>query len=205
MRHRPADYERYVPQPGPNRTDETWSSDPEGEFYSFARQYHIAARRLLSQLEPMQDSLEAKTCSAPVVLAYRKAVVEYLKATILGEGSNFIVSKVHPLTVFNSHSLRWLSQLVRQIVRTVRLEKWFVCEGVTNLRDFRRIMDELDEKADGFYPDRYPNLLAFSWQMDAILNLLDATAAELAEKWELWARAAAKRMADGENATEPAS
>jgi len=193
MRHRPADYKLFDPKPGPNRTDESWASDIDGEFYLFARQYHVAARRLLSQVEPMQTPLEAKACIAPVVSLYRKAVEQYLKATILGEGSNFVVSRVHPLTVIHSHSLRWLSRLVCQIVTTLRFEKWFVCEGVTNLRDFRRIMDELDEKADGFYPDSYPNLLAFSWQMDAILKLLDATADELAQKWELWARAAAKR------------
>jgi hypothetical protein len=204
MHHRTSDYKLFDPQPGPNRTDETWASDPEGEFYLFARQYHIAAKRLLSQLEPMQDSLEARACIAPVVLVYRKATEEYLKAMILGDGSNFIVSQVHPLTVFNSHSLRWLSQLVRQIVKTLHLEKWFVCEGVTNLRDFRRILDELGEMADGAYPDRYPDFLAFSWQMDAILTLIDATADKLAQRWELWERSAAKR-ADGDDASEPSS
>jgi hypothetical protein len=205
MPKKPAGYERFDPKPGPNRTDRTWASDPEGEFYLFARQYHIAARRLVSELGPMQDSLEARACIAPVVLVYRKAMEQYLKAVILGEGSNFVRSRVHPLTVFHSHSLRWLSQLVRQIVRTVHLEKWFVCDGVTNLRDFKRIIDELDEMADGFYPDRYPDLLAFSWQLDAMLKLLDATADGLAQKWELWARAAAKRLADGDDASEPSS
>lgn len=197
MPRKPTGYERFDPQKGPNQTDLNWHSDPTGEFYLYARQYHIAAKKLLQELEPMPDSIEARACVAPVVLLYRKAVEQYLKAMILGDGSNFIVSPTHPLTVFRSQSLRWLSRLVCKIIKTLHLQRRFVCDGVKTLRDFRRIIDQLDKMADGDFPDRYQDMLEFSWQMDAILNLIDATASQVTQRWDMWARTAAEKRADG--------
>jgi hypothetical protein len=40
--------------------------------------------------------------------------------------------------------LRWLAQIVRQIIRAVNWESEFKCEGVASLADFSALMSELE-------------------------------------------------------------
>jgi hypothetical protein len=71
----------------------------------------------------------------PVVLLYREALELHLKA-LVGEGSSFLKSRTDPISLSRTRSLRWLAQIVCQIIRRVGWESEFTCEGVSSLADF---------------------------------------------------------------------
>jgi hypothetical protein len=62
----------------------------------------------------------------------------------VGEGSNFLPSPTDPLTLAKTRSLRWLAQIVCQIIRAVKWENEFKCEGVASLADFSALIAELE-------------------------------------------------------------
>jgi hypothetical protein len=102
-----------------------------------------------------------------------------------------------PLTLYKTHSLRWLAQIVGQIIKTVRWENEFKCEGVASLTEFSALMNELEaldpvavqsrnRRPDGWVPDQLlpPNVVRLAKKLDALIDLLDATADALAATWE---------------------
>ena len=62
----------------------------------------------------------------------------------MGEGSNFLTSPADPITLYKTHSLRWLAQIVCQIIKTVRWEGQFKCEGIATLVDFSAVVKDLE-------------------------------------------------------------
>ena len=134
----------------------------------------------------------------PIVLLYRQALEIHLKLTV-GEGSNFLKTRTDPISLSGTHSLRWLGQIVCQIIRAVGWENEFICEGVSSLADFTALVSDVESfdpvtrtirlaVSDG--PDsilqyyRAFDVERFAKTLDGLLDLLDATADALAAMWD---------------------
>jgi hypothetical protein len=90
---------------------------------------------------------------------------------------------------------------VCQIIKAVRWENEFKCEGIATLADFSAVVNELEAldpvsiavhsgkgvRHDGSVPHQLqpPNVVRFAKQLDFLLTLLDVTADALAAEWEL--------------------
>ena len=131
-------------------------------------------------------------------MLYRDAIELHLKA-LVDEGSNFLKERTDPLSLAKTHSLRWLAQIVGQIIKTVRWENEFKCEGIASLADFSALVSELEalnpvavavqprnRRPDGWVPQQLqpPNVVQFAKKLDGLLDLLDSTADALAATWE---------------------
>ena len=112
---------------------------------------------------------------------------------LVGEGRNFLRSPTDPISLSTTHSLRWLAQICCQIIRAVKWESEFKCEGVSSLADFSALVNEVetfDPVARAIRSASSPNavsefLRAFdifqlATKLEAMLDLLDATADALA-------------------------
>jgi hypothetical protein len=55
----------------------------------------------------------------PIISLYRQALALHMKA-VVGEGGNFHASPTDHITLYKTLSLRWLAQIVCQIIRKVR-------------------------------------------------------------------------------------
>ena len=73
---------------------------------------------------------------------YRHALELHLKALILGDGGNFLVTKPDRLSVYKTHSVSWLAQFVCQIVTALNWEKEFRCDGIETLADFKIFVED---------------------------------------------------------------
>jgi hypothetical protein len=49
-----------------------------------------------------------------------------------------------PLTIYKTHSLRWLAQISCQIIKAARWESKFKCDGITDLAAFTALIDEVE-------------------------------------------------------------
>ena len=145
--------------------------------------------------------------ASPVILLYRQAVELHLKA-LVGEGGTSLATPTDNITLSKTHSLRWLAQIVCQIIKAVKWEGEFKCKGVASLADFSALVNELEELDPVSYvvrsdhrglPGNVPpplqkaNVLELVPRLDALLDLLAATADGLAATWDL--------MEDGEDGT----
>jgi hypothetical protein len=70
--------------------------------------------------------------------------VELRLKALVGEGSKFLPSPTDPITLSQTHSVRWLALIVCQIIRKVRWENEFKCEGVSSLGEFGAVVAELE-------------------------------------------------------------
>lgn len=119
---------------------------------------------------------------------------------LVDEGSNALKERTDPLTLYKTHSLRWLAQIVCQIVKAIRWESEFKCEGVSNLADFSALVSELEasdpvalavrpgnRRADGWVPNQLqsPNVVRFAERLDSLLGLLATTSDGLAATRDL--------------------
>jgi hypothetical protein len=172
---------------------ESWHNGGDTEIFLYARSLHLAAKTLAGKLEADQNArTEWDVC--PVVLLYREALEIHLKS-LVGEGSNFLKKRTDPISLSGTHSLRWLAQIVCQIIRAVKWEGEFKCEGVSSLADFNALVNEVQtfdpvgrairssrsgdpESVSQYY--RSFNVVQFAKTLDALLNLLDSTADALA-------------------------
>jgi hypothetical protein len=176
--------------------DRHWHNGGDIEIGFYARSLHKAAKSLIASLnlEPSQDAWDA----CPVILLYRQSVELYLK-DLIDDGGNFLKERTDSITLAKTHSLRWLAQIVSQIIKAVRWENEFKCEGVANLADFSALVNELEaldpvavavhpgsRRPDGSVPQRLQptNVVQFAKRLDALIDLLDATADALAATWE---------------------
>ena len=147
-----------------------------------------------------------KFAASPVVFMYRHVLELHLKAVILGDGSNFLVTKPDRMSVSKTHSVSWLSQFVCQIVTTLNWEKEFRCEGIETLADFKAFVEDINSVDPGPCSFRYPasidspdsvennskfDIREFARRMDALLELLDSTADALAATWDTQSEAVA--------------
>ncbi len=179
---------------GPMRS---WHNGGDIEIHRYARSLQKAAKTLIGRLERNQ-SASADWDVCPVVLLYRESLELHLKL-LVGEGSNFLPSPTDPITLFKTHSLRWLAQIVCQIIKVVEWEKEFTCDGVGSLAEFSALVGDVEsfdpvaraiqsartggpDSASKYY--RNFNIIQFAKKLDALLNLLDVTADALSANWD---------------------
>jgi hypothetical protein len=178
--------------------DRTWHNGGDIEIGFYARSLHKAAQKLIATLDVTPNPKTAWD-ACPVVLLYRQAVELQLKS-LVGEGSNFLKSPTDHITLAKTHSLRWLAQIVCQIIKAVKWENQFKREGISSLADFSALVDELEEldpvavamrpgnrRPDFSVPQQLQpsNVVRFAKRLDALLDLLAATADGLAAEWDL--------------------
>jgi hypothetical protein len=178
--------------------DRRWHNGSDIEIGFYDRSLHKAAKILIANLG-VDPNPKAAWDACPVVLLYRQPVELHLKS-LVGEGSNFLPSPTDHITLYKTHSVRWLAQLVCQIIKAVKWENEFKCEGVSSLADFSALVNELEEldpvevavrpgnrRSDGWMPPQLepPNVVRFAKKLDALLDLLAATADGLAAAWDL--------------------
>jgi hypothetical protein len=120
----------------------SWHNGGDIEIGLYARSLHRAAKNLIATLDLKPDPKTAWD-ACPAILLYRQSVELHLKA-LVGEGSNFLPSPTDPITLCKTHSLRWLAQIVCQIIKAVRCENEFQCEGIAALADFSAVVNELE-------------------------------------------------------------
>jgi hypothetical protein len=180
-------------------SDRSWHNGGDIEIGLYARSLHKAAKTLISTLD-LEPNSKTAWDACPAILLYRQSVELHLKA-LVGEGSNFLPSPTDAISLYKTHSLRWLAQIVCQIIKAVRWENEFKCEGIATLADFSAIVNELEAldpvsiavhsgsraRHDGSVPPQLqpPNVVRFAKQLDFLLALLDATADALAAEWDL--------------------
>jgi hypothetical protein len=184
--------------------DRSWHNGGDIEIGLYARSLHKAARSLIAALD-LESNIKTAWDACPIVLMYRESVKLHLKF-LVAEGSNFLPSPTDPITLYKTHSLRWLAQIVCQIIKAVRWENEFKCEGIATLADFSAVVTELealnpvscalqsgDRARDGSVPHQLqpPNVVQFAKNLDCLLNLLDSTADALAAEWDLRSETAA--------------
>ncbi|MGA7413215.1 MAG: hypothetical protein WBW33_22260 [Bryobacteraceae bacterium] len=166
----------------------TWHNGADVEIHMYARSLRKAAKKLAENLESSRHPLTASD-ELPIVLLYRQALELHLKA-LVGEGSNFLKSRTDPISLYRTHSLRWLAQIVCQIIKTVEWEKEFTCEGVASLSAFSALVNDiesLDPITQAVLPSQqHPafEVRSFANRMDSLLDLLDVTADALAATWD---------------------
>ena len=171
----------------------SWHNGGDIEILLYARSLRKAAKTLIETLH-LAPNPQTAWEACPVILLYRQSVELHLKA-LVGEGSNFLPSPTDPITLYKTHSLRWLAQIAGQIIKVVRWENAFKCEGVTSLADFSAVVNKLEaldpvtvavrpgnRRSDCWVPNELlpANVVQFSKTLDALIDLLDATADALA-------------------------
>jgi hypothetical protein len=174
----------------------TWHNGGDIEIGLYARSLHKAAKTLIATLS-LEPNSKTAWDACPAILLYRQSVELHLKA-LVGEGRNFLLSPTNPITLYKTHSLRWLAQIVCQIIKAVRWENQFKCEGIATLADFIGAVNELEaldpvsiavysgsRARDGSAPHQLqpPNVVRFAKQLDFLLTLLDVTVDALAAEW----------------------
>ena len=178
--------------------DRHWHNGGDIEIMMYARSLHRAAKSLIASLD-LQPNPKTAWDACPVVLLYRQAVELHLKA-LVDEGGDFLKERTDSITLYKTHSLRWLAQIVGQIIKAVKWENQFKCEGVSNLAEFSALVNELEElnpvsvavrpgsrRHDGSVPNQLepPNVVRFAKKLDGLIALLDATADVLAATADL--------------------
>jgi hypothetical protein len=194
--------------------DRSWHNGGDIEIGFYARSLHKAAKTLIATLN-LKPNPKTAWDACPAILLYRQSVELHLKA-LVGEGSNFLPSPTDPITLYKTHSLRWLAQIACQIIKVVRWENEFKCEGIATLPDFSAVVNELESldpvsiavrsgsrARDGSVPNQLqpPNVVQFAEKLDCLLNLLDSTADALAAEWEL--RSEAPTEVNGNGGFDP--
>lgn len=161
------------------------------EIKLYARSLRKAAQTIIGTLDPEPNPKAWDAC--PVVLLYRDTVELHLKA-LAGEGSSYLQSPIDPITLSKTRSLRWLAQIVSQIIRATKREVEFKCEGIASLADFSALVSELEgldpvswaiqcsSRGRGLAPDQLQpqNVIRITRNLDALLDLLDGTTDALA-------------------------
>src|SRR6202021_245782 len=106
---------------------EAWHGGADAEINLYARSLQKAALSLARALGS-EPGTRPPWDVCPITWLYRQALELQLKA-LVGEGSNFLKSKTDPISLYRSHSLRWLAQVVCQVIKTVGGGGDFACEG----------------------------------------------------------------------------
>jgi hypothetical protein len=178
-------------------TDETWHNGADVEIHFYARSLQKAAKALVEKLESDgKPGNDWDVC--PIISLYRQALALHMKA-VVGEGGNFLASPTDHITLYKTHSLRWLAQIVCQIIKTVRWESEFSCEGVSTLAEFSALVNQLEALEPvscAVHADKRgrPGVIPAQLQrsevaklfpkLDALVDLLAATADDLTATWD---------------------
>jgi hypothetical protein len=182
-----------IPRRRAQAQERAWHNGGDIELHLYARSLRRAVRTLLGKLDLKPDPATGWD-AAPVILLYRHAIELHLKE-LAGEGGGLLQNPVDPLTLYKTHSLRWLAQIVCQVIRAAGWDSKFTCEGVADLAAFQALVGELeaadpvvsavmsiDRKRDGSVPPflQPQNVVALAKKLDAVLDLVEATADALA-------------------------
>jgi hypothetical protein len=201
----------------PNRNrplERTWHNGGDIEVRLYARSLQSAAKMLVQQLERQPQS--SNWDAASLIPLYRLSVELFLKL-LVGEGSNFLRVQTDPITLSTTHSVRWLAQIVCQIIKAVKWENEFKCEGIATLAEFSAVIAELERcepvsLVTSSPQDRAlaPRLLQpsrvieLTKKLDSVIDLLDMTADGLAAEWDRFkALMAAKEALWRKDGSEP--
>jgi hypothetical protein len=186
------------------------------ELHRYARSLQKAAKALVEKLE-LDQSARTDWDVGPIILLYRTAVELQLKA-VVGEGSRFLRTETDHVTLYKTHSLRWLAQVVSQIIKKVGWESEFKCEGVVSLADFSALVNELEAVepvACAVHADKLglPAIIPAQLQkskaielfprLDGLVDLLAATADGLAAECDPQADAAGEETFDAGDDFKP--
>jgi hypothetical protein len=178
--------------PTPNPASRNWFNVPPQDLFLYARSFHTAAKKLAEVPELNSSPFTEVAASCPVVFMYRHALELYLKALVLGDGGKFLATKPDPLSINKTHSVSWLAQFVVQIVTALEWESEFRCVGIDSLDDFKAVIEDVNAVDPGSYVFRRPisakgqdSITGFARRMDALLELMNATADALAAEWDL--------------------
>jgi hypothetical protein len=188
----------YKPKLKAGSNHRPWHNGADIEIHLYARSLHQSAKKLIGTLDPKPNPKTAWDAT-PIILLYRQALELHLKS-LVGEGGNFLKSPTDSITLYKTHSLRWLAQIVCQIIRTVRWEKEFKCEGVSSLADFSALVGEIESLDPvsfvvhsksrarvGSVPDQLQpaNVIRLAKKLDGLLDLVAASSDALAATWDL--------------------
>jgi len=173
--------------------DRHWHNGGDIEIMMYARSLHRTALRLVASLD-LQPNAKGAWDACPIILLYRQSVELHLKA-LVDEGGGFLKERTDSVTLGKTHSLRWLAQILCRIIKAVKWENEFKCEGVASIADFSAVVGELEaldpvavamrpgnRRPDGWVPNQLlpPNVVQFAKMLDGLLNLLESTADALA-------------------------
>jgi hypothetical protein len=174
-------------------TVENWHNGADVEIHFYAQSLQKAAKALIEKLE-LDGKPGADWDVGPILLLYRTAVELHLKA-VVGEGSHFLKTATDHITLYKTHSLRWLAQIVCQIIKKVGWESEFSCEGAPTLADFSALIAEVEgmepvsaaiqadpkKKKLGEVPQQLgrKKVLEIASKLDGLIDLLAATAEDL--------------------------
>jgi hypothetical protein len=190
---------------------QSWHNGADAEIHLYARSLQMAAKSLVQTLE-QERSPKTAWDVCPIIWLYRHALELHLKA-LVGEGSNFLKSKTDPISLYRTHSLRWLAQIVCQVIKTVGWESDFACEGVSNLVEFSSLVNEIEsldpvscavhsatgrDRGSAAQTFQKINAVQFARRLDALLELLDVTADVLAATWNQRSEAAVEGRFGGD-------
>jgi hypothetical protein len=181
------------------RAGDSWHNGADVEIGLYARSLHKSAKLLLENLD-RQEHPKTAWDIGPIITLYRQATELEMKF-LVGEGGRFLASSTDHLTLAKTHSLRWLAQIVCQVIKAVQWEAEFKCEGVSNLTEFTALVAELEamepisaaiygERTKKNLGDAPPQLqktrvLEISPKLDGLIDLLAATADGLAATADL--------------------
>jgi hypothetical protein len=186
------------PKPKHGVVIESWHNGADVEIHRYARSLQKAAKTLTEKLE-LDGNPGTDWDVGPILLLYRQALELHMKA-VVGEGGNFLASPTDHLTLYKTHSLRWLAQIVCQIIKKVGWEGEFKCEGVASLAEFSALVNQLEDVEPvscavhstdrdrlGGVPSQLqkPKIAELLPKLDALVDLLAATADGLAAEWDL--------------------
>jgi hypothetical protein len=176
---------------------ETWHNGADVEIHFYARSLQRAAKALVEKLESAgRPGNDWDVC--PIIALYRQALALHMKM-VVGEGSNFLASPTDHITLYKTQSLRWLAQIVCQIIKTVGWESEFRCQGVSTLAEFSALVNQLEALEPvscAVHADKRgrPGVIPAQLQrsevaelfskLDALVDLLAATADGLAATWD---------------------
>ena len=107
---------------------DTWHNGAEAAIEHYARALERSARRSVA-------AIEEDWAAAAVVPLYKEALELRLKA-VISNGGHVLIEPVDGISLAKTHSLRWLAQIVASIVKAVRWDGDFRCEGWPALRSF---------------------------------------------------------------------
>jgi hypothetical protein len=195
-------------KPKLERPLDCWHNGGVIEIHQYARSLQDAVKTLVGELD---RNARTDWAACPIVLLYRQALEIHLKL-LVGERSNFLVPPNDHITLHKTHSLRWLAQIVCQIIKKVGWEGEFKCEGVSSLADFSALVNDVeifDPVCRAIRSSRSPNsvsdfyrtfdIFQFAAKLDALLELLDSTADALAAEWDHREESAAGAEISGED------
>lgn len=177
----------------PEHVSGEWHNGAELEIQLYADSLQRAAKQLIQNLDQGEDA-KSTWDAAPIILLYRQALELALKA-LVGEGAIFLKTPTDHITLYKTHSLPWLAQIVCQIIEAVEWKTEFKCEAISSLTEFTALIAEfeaMDPVPCAIHWDkrgrrqvipgrlRRSNVMRLIHKLDSLLTLLHSTADALA-------------------------